>query len=75
MFPPIISVQPMTQPVGGIVFYRPRYASDKGLWEPCVIDRLAALTDPGMAKRVEEYDKGFGRTKALLDKLKAKYGA
>lgn len=26
----IASVQPMTGPVGGIAFYRPRYASDKG---------------------------------------------
>lgn len=26
----IASVQPMTGPIGGIAFYRPRYASDKG---------------------------------------------
>jgi len=52
--PPIVSVQPMTQPVGGITFYRPRYGS----WEPSAVDRLAALAEPDseMAKRIAEYD-------------------
>jgi hypothetical protein len=31
---PLISVQPMTQPVGGLAFYRPKYGKTKGAVEP-----------------------------------------
>jgi len=36
---PLISVQPMSAPVGGIAFYRPRYGSEP----ECIIDALATL--------------------------------
>lgn len=51
---PIISVQPMTRPVGGIAFYRP----DRDQWEPSAVDRLAALAEPNgeLAQRIETYD-------------------
>lgn len=51
----IVSVQPMTQPIGGSAFYRARY----GRWEPSAVDRLAALGDPEgeLAKRIAGYDK------------------
>jgi hypothetical protein len=54
--PPIVSVQPMTQPIGGLAFYD-RYLRPR--WEPSAVDRLAALTEPNgeLAKRIAGYDK------------------
>lgn len=53
--PPIISVQPMTGPVGGLAFYdlKPR-------WEPSAVDRLGALAAPDseLAKRIAAFDRG-----------------
>jgi hypothetical protein len=52
----LVSVQPMTQPVGGIAFYRPRYGRT---WVPSAVERLAVLAEPDgeLAKRIAGYDK------------------
>lgn len=48
LYEPIVSVQPMSGPVGGLA-----------RWEPSAVDRLAALADPNgeLAKRIAGYDK------------------
>jgi len=52
--PPLISVQPMSPPHGGVAFYRPRY----GEQEPAAVDRLAAIADPDSetAQKIRDYD-------------------
>jgi len=63
LYTPIVSVQPMTGPVGGMAFYQPVYPK----WEPSAVDRLAALAEPNgeLAQRISDYD---GR-QALLRNL------
>jgi len=66
LYEPIVSVQPMTPPIGGVAFYRPRY----GMWEPSAVDRLAALAEPEgeLAKKIKKYD-DHAMTKASLNKV------
>ena len=49
----LVSVQPMSSPVGGIAFYKPQPQ-----WEPSVVERLAALAEPDgeLAQRITDYD-------------------
>lgn len=68
-FPPMISVQPMPSPVGGVVFYRPRYGATTGrvkpgAVEPCIINALGSLAAD---RRVENpYNYGPGIIESAL---------
>jgi hypothetical protein len=61
----------MSVAVDGIVFFRPRYG---GPIEPSAVERLAALEDKELAKKLADYDEHTERLRLLHENLDKHYG-